>query len=112
MLGALVVAEVALALVLLTGAGLLIRSFIRLQSIDPGFNAEGLFTARVSLPSSRYPDDDDRSRFFTRMLERLEALPGVRARPASRFCHWPDLESAPASTVSTGRHRPTARRHH
>jgi putative ABC transport system permease protein len=78
-LGALVVAEVALSLVLLTGAGLLIRSFIRLQNVDPGFRAEGLLTARVTLPAARYPDSRRSAEFFRSAIERMEPLPGVQS---------------------------------
>ena len=78
-LGALVVAEVALSLVLLTGAGLLIRSFIRLQNVDPGFRAEGLLTARVTLPGARYPDNRRSAEFFRSAIERMEPLPGVQS---------------------------------
>ena len=76
MLGALVVAEVALSLVLLAGAGLLVRSFLKLQSIDPGFRAEGVLTAWVQLPRTRYPDPKADS-FYQESLSRISALPGV-----------------------------------
>jgi putative ABC transport system permease protein len=75
-LGTLVVAEVALSLVLLAGAGLLMRSFLELQSIDPGFRAEGVLTARVQLPATRYDFAKARS-FFDESLSRISALPGV-----------------------------------
>ena len=77
-LASLVVAEVALSLVLLTGAGLLIRSFIRLQNIDPGFRSEGVLTARVSLGAARYPSGKDAATFFSNALERIQQLPGVQ----------------------------------
>jgi putative ABC transport system permease protein len=76
-LGTLVVAEVALSLVLLTGAGLLIRSFVRLQSISPGFRSEGVLTSRVSLPGARYSDSKQTTAFFDDVVARIRALPGV-----------------------------------
>jgi putative ABC transport system permease protein len=84
-LGMLVVAEVALSLVLLTGAGLLIRSFIRLQNIDPGFRSEGVLTARVSLPAARYPTGRDSAAFFKRVLDRIAQLPGVQEAAGISF---------------------------
>lgn len=84
-LGVLVVAEVALSLVLLTGAGLLIRSFERLQGVDPGFQATGLFTARVQLSPSHYGDAARSAAFFTNALERISALPGVTGAAAISF---------------------------
>ena len=84
-LATLVVAEVALSLVLLTGAGLLIRSFMRLQHIDPGFRAEGVFTARVSLPASRYPTPAAGTTFFQNALVNIQRLPGVRSAAAISF---------------------------
>lgn len=84
-LGILVVAEVALSLVLLAGAGLLIRSFVNLQSIDPGFRAEGLFTARVNTPASRYPTGGDAARFFASTLERIRQIPGVQGAAGISF---------------------------
>lgn len=75
--GALVVSEIALALVLLAGAGLLARSYARLSHVDPGFNADGALTARISLSWSRYKDEDRQALFFAQVLERVRALPGV-----------------------------------
>jgi putative ABC transport system permease protein len=74
----LVVAEVALSLVLLIGAGLMIQSLRQLQNVDKGFVADNIFTARVSLPRIRYDDKESAWRFFSALLERVQALPSVR----------------------------------
>jgi putative ABC transport system permease protein len=76
-LSTLVVAEVALSLVLLAGAGLLMRSFVKLRGVDPGFRAEGVLTAGVSLPATRY-DFPKAGSFFRESLSRIAALPGVQ----------------------------------
>ncbi len=76
--GALVVAEVALALVLLVGAGLLIKSFIRLQKIETGFNTENVLTMVVRLPDGKYDEDPKIINFFRQAMERVRSLPGVR----------------------------------
>jgi putative ABC transport system permease protein len=76
---ALVVSEVALALVLLVCAGLMIKSVMRLRDVSPGFNPTKLLTMNVSLPSAKYPKGADRNVFFTKMVDRLGALPGVEA---------------------------------
>jgi putative ABC transport system permease protein len=78
----LVVAEVALAIVLLAGAGLLVRSLARVQAQDPGFRPDGLLAATIYLPDTRYPEDHRQSQFFTTLLERVRALPGVIAAGA------------------------------
>ena len=75
----LVMAQVALALVLLTGAGLMIRTFHALESVDPGFSPEGLLSARLTLPSARYPEGVQVVDFFARLEESLAALPGVES---------------------------------
>src|SRR5829696_5068543 len=72
-----VVTQVALALVLLVGAGLLVKSFNRLQSVDPGFNSQNLLTMRVSLPLLKYDTDQKRIDFFQQALPQMRSLPGV-----------------------------------
>ena len=76
---ALVVAETALAVVLLIGAGLLIRSFDRLNDVNPGFSPASVLTAQLSLPASRYPDADARRQFWLRLVDSVRALPGATA---------------------------------
>jgi putative ABC transport system permease protein len=75
-LNALVVVEVALSLVLLAGAGLLIRSVAKLQNVDPGFRVDGVLTAQVQLPPAQY-DAIKTAKFFGESLSRIGALPGV-----------------------------------
>jgi putative ABC transport system permease protein len=75
--GALVVAEIALTVVLLAGAGLLLRSYVAVLSVDPGFDAEGVLVAETVLPAARYPAPADRDAFYRRVLERVRSLPGV-----------------------------------
>jgi len=74
---ALVVSQLALALTLLVGAGLLIKSFVRLQRVDPGFDPNGVVTMTVSLPSRNYPDAARQAAFFEQLVERIGAIPGV-----------------------------------
>jgi predicted permease len=76
---ALVIGEIALALVLLTGAGLLIRSAIALNDVDPGFDPRGVLVGRVSLPASGYDSAAVAQQAFERIAERLAAAPGVTA---------------------------------
>jgi putative ABC transport system permease protein len=75
---ALVVAEVALSLMLLLGAGLLIKSFWRLQQVDIGFRAERLLTLQLFLPDSTYPNGQQAAAFYEKLLERVRSLPGVK----------------------------------
>ena len=77
--GALVVIEVAASLVMLIGAGLLVRSFDRLRQVDLGFEHEGLLTVSLSLPRSRYPDAPAQFEFYQRLQDRLGSFPGVVA---------------------------------
>jgi len=78
-LGFFVVAEVALALLLLTGAGLMTRSFVALNHVDPGFDTRGALAVEVSLPLAKYEARDAQARFFAELEARLSAVPGVGA---------------------------------
>lgn len=78
----LMVSEIALAMMLLIGAGLLLRSFVQMLKVDPGYRAENLLTARLALPS-RYNEKAQRVQFYDRILQRVSALPGVTAVAAT-----------------------------
>jgi predicted permease len=79
----LVVGEIALSLSLLAGAGLLIRSFMKLQQVDPGFKADGVLTLRVLLPAARYNKPEQIRAFFQNLLERVRNVPGVQSAGAA-----------------------------
>jgi len=79
---ALVVAQVALSMVLVLGVALLIRSFVRLLEVDPGFNPEKLVTAEITLPQSQYREDHQVAGFFEQLLGRVRALPEVKSAGA------------------------------
>ena len=83
--GAFVVAEVALALILLAGTGLLVRSLNRLMAVDPGFDPRNVLTANVMLPNAKYGKDELRSEFYAQLLARVRQLPGVRSASADAF---------------------------
>ena len=87
MLSGLVVVEVALALVLLVGAGLMGRSFSRLLEVNPGFDPSNVVAARVNLPASKYPEQFQRTQFFDAVVARLRGAPGVES--ASAASHLP-----------------------
>jgi putative ABC transport system permease protein len=80
----LVIGETALGLVLLVGAGLLIRSFVSVLHVDPGFDPHGVFTARLNLPDNGYKHDQ-KIQFFDQLMPRIAALPGVKSVSAG----WP-----------------------
>jgi predicted permease len=77
--GALVVAQVALSMVLLVGAGLLIRSFVRLRGVSAGFDARNVLTMSVSLPPARYPTGPRMAAFYDQVVQRVSVMPGVRS---------------------------------
>ncbi len=81
----LVVAEIALALILLAGAGLLIRSFTRLQSVNPGFDPQNAVMVSFSVPMTKYPDEQKQFAFSEAVLKRFAALPGVKAVGATHL---------------------------
>jgi len=75
----LVVAEIALSLVLLVGAGLMMRSFMSLQHVNAGFNPDGVLTAYIALPGAKYRPAEKRAAFFTQLLERVRGISGVQS---------------------------------
>jgi predicted permease len=82
---ALIVGEVALALVLLVGAGLMMQSFLQLRRVDPGFGPENVLTADLYLPVSRYQKSSHVSNFHHQILERISALPGVKSAGGTAY---------------------------
>jgi putative ABC transport system permease protein len=83
----LVVSEVALALMLLIGGGLLVRSFLRLVSVDPGFNPHNVLTMTISLAGSEHKSGPEKAVFFQQLIDRVNSLPGVKS--ASAINHLP-----------------------
>jgi putative ABC transport system permease protein len=101
--GVMIISEVALAMILLTGAGLLMRSFLRLENVNPGFDPRNLLTMRIGLAGARYPERAQQSIFYDRVLERAAAIPGVRdaavanALPVNRAIgYFFNIEGRPA----------------
>jgi putative ABC transport system permease protein len=88
-----VVAEVALALLLSVGAGLMLRSFARLVAVDPGFQPEHLLTLHISLSPSRYEDNLKRSTYFARILTEVRGIPGVRSAGSTHLLPLTEMTS-------------------
>lgn len=83
--GMLVAAQTAMAVVLLTGAGLMMRTFVRLLAVDPGFHPQRVLTMRITAPSASYPKATDVVGFYRELLRRVRELPGVEAAGAARL---------------------------
>src|SRR5262249_2934934 len=83
-----IIAEVALSLALLAGAGLLIQSIVRLSSIQLGFRADHLFTAGLTLPASAYSKSPQRAAFYNNLISRLRAQPGIEAAAVETTAGW------------------------
>ena len=95
----LVAAEVALALILLTGAGLLVRTLWSLQQVERGFRTEGIVTGRVSVPASGYPDVNAVRGFHARLLERVRAIPGIESAGSTTGVLQPLLANSTVFTI-------------
>lgn len=107
----LVVAEIALSVVLLLAAGLLLRSFVNIQRVDPGFDPEGVITMRLTLPQDKYRSGEAITSFFEELTRRVQAVPGVRSAamasqfpPQGPFSAQIEVEGSPAA----GQMLPTA----
>ncbi len=98
---ALVIAETALSLVLLAGAGLLLRSFVQILKVDPGFRPEGVLTMRISLPDAKYSQPQQVRAFYSALLDRIGALPGVEAAGAVNLIPLSGLNSSGTATIDT-----------
>jgi len=77
--GLLMVAEIAMSFMLLVGAGLLIKSFMHLREVTPGFNADNVLTMRISVPPGKFPAGEPRLQFFQQAIDRIHSLPGIQS---------------------------------
>src|SRR5262245_65284913 len=109
--GALVIAEVGLALALLLGAGLLMRSFLKLQQTDPGFNPSGVLTMCIVLPGARYAYGEPQISFLQRLVERVSALPGVRSAGVTSDLPWTGYQNEAGIKVEGKTFPPDQRAH-
>jgi putative ABC transport system permease protein len=100
-----VVAEAALAVVLLAGSGLLLRSFVKLLAVDPGFRPEGVLTMQVSLSSSTYAKPEQQRAFFQELVGRVQHLPGVQS--AGAISNLPLSGSGNSGTTTVDSHAVT-----
>ena len=96
---AFVIAEIALAVVLLIGAGLMLRSFASMRQVDPGFDSTNVLTMRMQLPRAKYPDDGARIRFFRELTARVATLPGVQSVGAISYLPMAGLGAGTDFTI-------------
>jgi putative ABC transport system permease protein len=96
---ALVISEIALAVVLLVGAGLMLRSFASLRRVDPGFTTRNILTLRLQLPGAKYGTDEQRIRFFQDVTARVRELPGVQAAGAVSYLPLTGLGAGTRFTI-------------
>jgi putative ABC transport system permease protein len=94
-----VMAEIALAVVLLVGAGLMLRSFALLQSVDPGMNTHNVLTARIALPGRKYAQPDLTLRFFEDAVRRIRTVPGVQSAGVVSYLPFSALGAATGFTI-------------
>ena len=106
--GVLVIAELALAVMLLAGAGLLMRSFVKLQAVDPGFKPEQALTFELTLPDSRYKEDRHASRSSTSCCHGCARCPGFVRHRLLWGCRSADSSSSSRSKSPAGRRVPPA----
>ena len=95
----LVISEIALALVLLIASGLMIKSFVRLQKVNPGFNPENLITLELELPQNKYGEKDRQAAFQQQILQRLGEIPGVQNAGAVNYLPFSGNESNSSLTI-------------
>jgi putative ABC transport system permease protein len=95
----LVISEVALALVLLVGAGLMIRSFLSIENVDPGLNPRGVLTMQISLPGTRYPQEIQRAKFEDDLVSRVRSLPGVQSASVTTLIPLTGAEEIDGFTI-------------
>ena len=96
-----VAAEAALAVLLLAGSGLLLRSFVKLLAVDPGFRPEGVLTLQVSLPDAKYNKPEQSATFFRELVTRVQHLPGVQAAGAISLLPLVGQSNSGTTTVDT-----------
>ncbi len=103
---ALVVGEVGLACMLLVGAGVMLRSFVNLLRLDPGFHPEHVLTAEIALPRANYKTTDNIASFYKRLLANLHALPGVHAAGAGTDLPWTGYDENMGGFIIEGKTPP------
>src|SRR5712664_3978450 len=96
-----VAAEAALAVLLLAGSGLLLRSFVKLLQVDPGFRSENVLTLQVALPTAKYPKPERAGAFFRELVDRVQQLPGVQTAGAASILPLSGTGNSGTTTVDS-----------